>query len=63
MGRNRPIPELAFYKVPNIKGVYCTGSAWHPTAGARSCQAYNCYKVIAEDYDLEKPWEVDGRPF
>lgn len=63
MGRNRPIPELAQYRVPDIKGVYCTGSAWHPTAGARSCQAYNCYKNIAEDYGLEKPWQVDGRPF
>ncbi len=63
MGRNRPIPELAYYRVPDIGGVYCTGSAWHPTAGARACQAYNCYKVIAEDLGLEKPWEKERRPF
>ncbi|TNF45889.1 NAD(P)/FAD-dependent oxidoreductase, partial [bacterium] len=63
MGRNRPIPELAQYKIPDIEGVYCTGSAWHPKGTARSCAAYNCYKIIADDFGLEKPWEVDGRPF
>ncbi len=60
-GRLRPIPELARHKVPDIKGLYATGSAWHPWGSAHSAQGYNCYKVIAEDYDLPKPWE--GRPF
>jgi hypothetical protein len=26
-------------------------------------QGYTCYKVIAEDFDVQKPWEEDGRPF
>jgi beta-carotene ketolase (CrtO type) len=63
MGKNRPIPELARYKVPNIEGAYCTGSAWHPKGTGRVDGAYCCYKVISEDYGLEKPWEADDRPF
>jgi hypothetical protein len=26
-------------------------------------QAYNCYKVIADDFDVKKPWEEEGRAF
>jgi hypothetical protein len=26
-------------------------------------QAYNCYKVIADDFSLKKPWQDDGREF
>ena len=62
-GKFRPIPELARHKVPNIEGLYCTGSAWPPWGSAHSAQGYNCYKVIAEDLSLPKPWEKDGRPF
>jgi phytoene dehydrogenase-like protein len=59
-GRLRPIPELASYRTP-IGNLYATGSAWHPYGGGGSWQGYNAYKVIAEDFGLEKPWE--GRPF
>ena len=62
-GRFRPIAELARHKVPGIEGLYCTGSAWHPYGAAHSMQGYNCYKVMAEDLHLSKPWDVDGRPF
>ena len=62
-GRYRPIPELAGHKVPNISGLYCTGSAWHPYGAAHSAQGYNCYKVMSEDLGLIKPWEKEGRPF
>lgn len=61
MGRFRPIPELAGHRVPGIKGLYCTGTAWHPFALAWSPQGYNCYKVMAGDLGLKKTWE--GRPF
>ncbi|MDY6861469.1 MAG: hypothetical protein SV062_00600, partial [Thermodesulfobacteriota bacterium] len=61
MGRFRPIAELAGYRVPELKGLYCTGTAWHPFALAWSTQGYNCYKVIAEDFGLTKTWE--DRPF
>ena len=62
-GRMRPIPELAGNRWPGIKGLYCTGSAWHPYGCAHSPQAYNCYKVMAEDFGLIKTWEKEGRPF
>ena len=61
LGKFRPIPELAGNRVPGIEGLYCTGTAWHPYAGASSYQGYNCYKVMAEDLNLKKVWE--GRSF
>ncbi len=62
MGRWRPIPELARHRTP-IKNLYATGAGWHPGGGAMSCQGYNCYKIIAEDFGLKKPWEEKGRDF
>jgi len=61
--RNRPIPELANHRVPEIKNLYCTGTAWGFYPGASSCQGYTCYKAIAEDMGLRKPWEEQGRPY
>lgn len=61
-GRNRPVPELARHRTP-IKSLYATGSAWHPYAGAGCWQGYNCYKIIAEDFALRKPWAEQGRPY
>lgn len=55
-GRFRPVPELARHKTP-IENLYATGSAWHPYGGGFNWQGYNCYKIIADDYDLRKPWE------
>ncbi|MBI2954310.1 MAG: NAD(P)/FAD-dependent oxidoreductase [Chloroflexi bacterium] len=62
MTRYRPVPELAQHRTP-IKGLYGTGAAWHPGGGGFACQGYNCYKIIAEDYGLEKPWVKLGAPF
>jgi len=61
-GKFRPVPELARYKTP-IKNLYCTGVAWGFSAGAMDAQAYNCFKVIAEEHNLEKHWEKNGYPF
>jgi len=61
-GKYRPVPELARYKTP-IENLYCTGVAWGFSAGAMDAQAYNCYKVIAKDYNLNKHWEKQGYPF
>ncbi len=60
LGRNRPIPELSRHKTP-IESLYATGSAWHPHGQGGCWQGYNCYKIIAEDFGLRKPW--DGRPW
>jgi phytoene dehydrogenase-like protein len=63
LGNYRPVPELARYKTP-IGGLYATGTAWGPTGGAAgACLPYACYKIIADDYGLGKPWEQEGRPF
>ena len=62
MGRFRPVPELARHKTP-VKNLYATGSAWPFTGCAMFAQGYNCYKIIAEDFDVDKPWEKDGRPY
>ncbi len=60
IGRFRPVPELASSRTP-VKNLYATGSAWHPYGEAACWQAYICYKVIAQDLGLGKPWE--GRPW
>jgi len=62
LGSYRPIPELARHRTP-IKNLYATGTAWPPKGLAASWQGYNCYKIMAEDYGLRKPWEEKGRPY
>jgi phytoene dehydrogenase-like protein len=62
VGKYRPLPELARYKTP-IKNLYATGSAWHPLGAGAGWQSYNCYKIIAEDFGLRKPWEEKGQPW
>jgi beta-carotene ketolase (CrtO type) len=57
---NRPIPELANHRTP-IKNLYATGTCWHPGANASSAEAYNCYKIIAKDMGLGKPWDEKGK--
>jgi beta-carotene ketolase (CrtO type) len=59
-GANRPTPELANHRTP-IENLYCTGGYWHVGGEASSAQAYNCYKIIASDMDLGKPWEEQGK--
>lgn len=62
LGRNRPIPEWARHKA-GYNNLYVTGSAWSPYGNASCWQGYNCYKVIAQDLGLERPWEKEGRPW
>ena len=62
IGKYRPVPELARHKTP-ISGFYATGSAWPPFGGAFPGQGYTCYKVLAEDFGLRKPWEEKGREY
>ena len=57
-GAFRPLPELAGHKTP-IENLYATGAAWGNGAGMN--EAYSCYKVIAEDLDLGKPWLEPGK--
>jgi beta-carotene ketolase (CrtO type) len=59
-GDNRPTPELANHRTP-AKNLYCTGGFWHLGGEASASQAYNCYKIIASDMGLGKPWEEQGK--
>ena len=57
---NRPTPELANHRTP-IQNLYATGAAWHLGGSASSSESYNCYKIIAKDVGLGKPWEEKGK--
>jgi len=59
-GAFRPIPELHGHRTP-IKNLYATGAAWEGIGAGVSEGGYNCYKVIAEDLDLGKPWLEPGK--
>ena len=59
IGENRPIPELANHRTP-VEKLYATGSSWHPGSNGGSGEAYNCYKIIAADLQLEGPWQKLG---
>jgi phytoene dehydrogenase-like protein len=57
---NRPTPELSSHRTP-VKNLYCTGGFW-PIGGNASVEAaYNCYKSMAKDMGLGKPWEEKGK--
>jgi len=60
MGENKPTPELANHRTP-VENLYCTGTAWHQGSQASAFESYNCYKVIANDMGLGKPWEEPGK--
>ena len=60
--RNRPCPELSGYRMP-IKGYYLCSNSGHVGGGIRAAAGYCCYKMVAEDFDLPKPWEEAGRSY
>jgi phytoene dehydrogenase-like protein len=60
LGANRPTPELANYRTP-IKNLYATGGSWHVGSNAGCGESYNCYRIIATDLGLGKPWEAQGK--
>ena len=62
VGRFRPVPELAGHKTP-IQNLYATGSAFYAPDSGGGWQGYTCYRVIAEDFELRKPWEEKGRSY
>lgn len=59
----RPIPEFADHRIPGIKNLYGTGCGWGFMVGAGAGQGYVCYKAIAEDLGLRKPWEEKNYPW
>ena len=59
----RPVPQFARYHVPWINGLYCTGGGWWPGVGATAHEGYNCYKIMADQLGLRKPWEEGNHPY
>lgn len=60
-GSFRPIPELSDHRTP-VKNLYATGGAWPPYGGFAGIDSgYTCYRAIADDLDLGKPWEEQGK--
>jgi phytoene dehydrogenase-like protein len=57
---NRPTPELANHRT-GVQRLYATGGSWHVGSNAGSTESYNCYKIIAKDLGLRKPWEEPGK--
>lgn len=57
---NRPCPELASHRTP-VKNLYATGGYWTIGSNASADSAYTCYKIMATDMDLAKPWEEKGK--
>ena len=55
-----PTPELANHRTP-IKNLYATGCHWNPGANAGAAESYTCYRIIATDLGLGKPWEEKGK--
>lgn len=56
----RPTPELANHRT-GIKNLYCTGGSWWVGSNVGGTESYNCYKIIATDLNLGKPWEEQGK--
>jgi beta-carotene ketolase (CrtO type) len=54
---------LGFWQklAPNMTWDNIIGAAWHPGANAGSGESYCCYKIIATDLGLGKPWEEQGK--
>jgi phytoene dehydrogenase-like protein len=59
INENRPIPELANHRTP-IRNLYATGASWHPGSNGGAGEAYNCYKIISADMQLDNPWRKLG---
>ncbi|MFO7964378.1 MAG: NAD(P)/FAD-dependent oxidoreductase [Desulfobacterales bacterium] len=53
---NRPFPEASNYRT-EIKNLYLCGPYMFPGGGVSSAPGYNCFKIIAEDFGLDKFWE------
>ena len=62
LGANRPFPEANQYRT-EIEGLYLCGPYMHPGGGASAATGYNCFKIVAEDFGLEKCWEKTGRGY
>ena len=61
-GSNRPFPEAAHYRT-EIGNLYLCGPYMYPGGGASAATGYNAFKIIAEDFGLDKFWEKHPRGY
>ena len=61
-GSNRPFPEAAHYRT-EIENLYLCGPYMYPGGGASAATGYNAFKIIAEDFGLDKFWERHPRGY
>ncbi len=62
MGYMRPFPEASMYKT-EIENLFLCGPYMHPAGGVSGGPGYCAYKVIAEDFGLDKFWEYNDRGY
>lgn len=62
LGHNRPFQEASMYRT-EIEGLYLCGPYMHPGGGVSGGPAYNAFKIIAEDFGLQKFWEDNDRGY
>jgi phytoene dehydrogenase-like protein len=62
VGPFRPFPEAAQFRT-EIDNLYLCGPYMYPGGGASGATGYNCFKIIAEDFGLDKFWESLPRGF
>jgi phytoene dehydrogenase-like protein len=62
MFHNRPFLEASLYRT-EIKNLYLCGPYMHPAGGVSGAPAYNAFKIIAEDFGLDKFWEKMDRGY
>jgi len=51
----RPMPELAGYKVPALRGLYLTGASTHPGGGVWGASGHNTAKLMLKE---RKQWKA-----
>ena len=61
-GHNRPFLEASQYRT-EIKDLYLCGLYTHPFGGASAACGYNCFKIIAEDFNLDQFWKKLDRGY
>ena len=59
--RTGPRPELANHRTPIEEPLRHRRIAGTSGSNAGSSESYNCYKIIAKDLGLDKPWEEPGK--
>lgn len=59
---NRPFPEASQYRT-EIKDFYLCGPCTHPGGAVHAGCGYNAFKMISEDFGLDKFWETNERGY